>query len=209
MAQPIVRGIQAVGNVDILYQYNGGVLRPPPNWGGVNGTAIDIDTTTPVHLAGFRLDSEFIRAAQQIASSAVIPLLGGGGLALTNNNRTGTLTVNCTRSSSPDIAGNMKMTGNNVAGGLFGAGVAGGEYYDMSLIAQYQQGQTGGDSFGSTITVVFDFNGMGIRVAFLGVTVANVAPLVLSGNDASDYGVELNYLDWNCGFYDSPQATGT
>jgi len=209
MAQPIIRGIQAVGNVDILYQYNGGVLRAPPNWGGENGTVQDIDTSEPVHVAGIRLDSEFMRAAQQIASSVVIPLLGGGGLALTNNNRTGTLTINCSRASSPDISDNMQMTGNNVAGGQFGAGVAGGTYYDFSLIAQYQQGQTGGDSFGATLTIVFDFNGMGVRLQFLGVTIANVAPLVLAGNDAANYSVELNYLDWVCGFYDSPQATGT
>jgi len=209
MAQPIIRGIQAVGNVDIFYQYNGGTLQPPPGWGGADGDAVPIDTTTPVRVAGIRLDSEFMRAAQQIASSVVIPLLGGGGLALTNNNRTGTLTINATRSSSPAIDNNMEMTGNNVAGGVYGAGVAGGEYYDITLLAQYQQGQTGGDSFGSTLKIVFDFNGMGVTLQFLGCTIQTVAPLVLSGNDAANYSVEINYLDWVCGFHDSTQASGT
>jgi hypothetical protein len=208
MAQPIIRGIQAVGNVDILYEFNGGTLKTPPLWGDTNGFAQDIDTAGGVRVAGIRLDSEFMTAAQQIASSAVIPLLGGGGLALTNNNRTGTLSINCTRSSSPDTTDNMMMTGNNASGGVFGVGVAGGEYYDLTILAQYQQGQTGGDSFGSTISVIFDFNGMGVRVQFLGCTVSNVAPLVLSGNDAANYSVVFNYLDWVCGFSPEPQASG-
>jgi hypothetical protein len=213
MAQPLIRGIQAVGNVDIFYEYNSGVLNVPPKWGETNGDAVPIRTDAQpggVRVAGIRLDSEFMRAAQQIASSYVIPLLGGGGLALTNNNRTGTLSINCTRSSSPDAETDMRMTGRNNVNSTFGAGISSANndpYYDMSLLAQYQQGQAGGDSWGATITIVFDFNGMGIRLQFLGCTVASVAPLVLTGNDAANYTVEYNYLDWVCGFSSTPQAS--
>lgn len=209
MAQPIIRGIQAVGNVDILYRFNGGVLQAPPGWGS---NAKNIDATNDLKVAGIRLDGEFIRAAQQIASSVMIPLLGGGGVALTNNNRTGTLTISCTKSSSPNISGNMNMTGRNVTGDVYGAGLFSlnnEDVYDMVILAQYQQGCLGGDSYGSTITVVFDFNGMGVELMFMGCTIAQVTPVVLSGNDAANYQVEVNYLDWVCNFYEESKASNS
>ena len=104
--QPISRGIQAVGAVDIYYKYNGGILYPPAASirildGDGNPVTSGIDTSEGIALAGFRLDGEFLRANPQIASSVIIPILGGGGVALTNNNRTGTLSINCTKVSTP------------------------------------------------------------------------------------------------------------
>ena len=96
MSQPIIRGIQAVGAVDIFYKYNSvdGVLNIPSSLIKLgDGTNQSVNTDTGIAVAGFRLDSEFLRAVQQIASSQVIPILGGGGVALTNNNRTGTLSL--------------------------------------------------------------------------------------------------------------------
>lgn len=195
--QPVIRGIQAVGSVSITYRYNtpDGILPRPEGWSGV-----DIDTSNGIQLAGFRLDSEFLRAAQQIASSAMIPILGGGGLALTNNNRTGTLTINCSRVSAPETGQNMEMMGANTDQGAYGLGIREGEAYDLVIVSQYQQAATGGDSFGATIDVAFMFNGRRTTIQFFGVTVASVSPVALAGNDAANYAVELNYLDWLCQF---------
>ena len=125
--QPIIRGIQAVGSVDISYKYNSsnGQLVFDPDIINIRekdaaATATSqytaIDTSNFIHLAGFRLDSQFLQAAQQIASSAVIPILGGGGLALTNNNRTGALTINCTRVGVPQ-GGKAAVAGTGIVVG--------------------------------------------------------------------------------------------
>jgi hypothetical protein len=215
MAQPILRGVQAVGNVNIRYRYNSadGVLVVPKGWGAdsaLKDQVKNIDTNNWVLVAGLRLDGEFIRAAQQIASSVVIPILGGGGIALTNNNRTGSLSINCTRAGSPNHSTAAMAIGEASNGGL-GPGIEGSDpaYYDMSLLAQYQQMQPGGDPFGSSLKVEFDFSGIGIEIQFDGCTVQTVAPLVLSGNDASNYNVVFNYLNWKCGVSDSTIATDT
>lgn len=222
--QPIIRGIEAVGSVFIRYRYNGGKLVLPPNVmrlgdsGDPENSTIDFgDSTNPkfVEVAGFRLDSNFLRASPQIASSFMIPILGGGAIALTNNNRSGTLQINCTRVSTPTPGDGTSET-TNEAGvttpasantvesvgkmfkpeGLAIGPVGGEEVYDMVLLAQAQQAQTGGDSVGSTIRVGFEFCGLNTVLEFQGCTIASVDPIGLSGNDAVDYGVSINYLNW-------------
>ena len=199
MSQPIIRGIQAVGAVDIKYRYNGnnGVLEIPSGimklGDGVSVT--EIDTSTGVPVAGFRLDGEFLRAVQQIATSVQVPILGGGAVALTNNNRSGTLTINATRVSTPDNTkdgnGSMYKPSN------LGLGPVGDtKVYDIVLLAQLQQAQAKGDSEGSTIQVIFRFCGLYTIVTFEGCTIASVDPLGLSGNDAVNYNVQINYLNW-------------
>ena len=194
--QPIIRGIQAVGGVDILYRYNSvdNKLKVPKAFHAGNVT--EIDTTNGIAIAGFRLDGEFLRAVQQIASSVVIPILGGGGVALVNNNRTGTLNINATRVSTPDLSatGGGKM----LKGIGFGPVAADANVYDLTFIAQLQQGQDGGDSVGSTIAICFDFCGKTTVIQFDGCTIASVDPVGLSGNDAVNYNIAINYLTWNC-----------
>lgn len=194
--QPIIRGIQAVGGVDILYRYNSAdnKLKVPKAFHAGNVT--EIDTTDGISIAGFRLDGEFLRAVQQIASSVVIPILGGGGVALVNNNRTGTLNINATRVSTPDLSatGGGKM----LKGTGFGPVAADANVYDLTFIAQLQQGQDGGDSVGSTIAICFDFCGKTTVIQFDGCTIASVDPVGLSGNDAVNYNIAINYLTWDC-----------
>ena len=201
--QPIIRGIQAVGGVDILYRYNSAdnKLKVPKAFHAGNVT--EIDTTDGIAIAGFRLDGEFLRAVQQIASSVVIPILGGGGVALVNNNRTGTLNINATRVSTPDLSatGGGKM----LKGTGFGPVAADANVYDLTFIAQLQQGQDGGDSVGSTIAICFDFCGKTTIIQFDGCTIASVDPVGLSGNDAVNYNVAINYLTWDC-YYDVKTA---
>ena len=198
--QPIIRGIQAVGGVDILYRYNSAdnKLKVPSSF-HAGADVKEIDTSGGVAIAGFRLDGEFLRAAQQIASSVVIPILGGGGVALTNNNRTGTLNINATRVSTPDLT--SEGGGKMLKGTGFGPVAADAKVYDLTFIAQLQQGQDGGDSVGATIAVCFDFCGKTTIVQFDGCTIASVDPVGLSGNDAVNYNVAINYLTWDC-YYD-------
>lgn len=221
MAQPIIRGIQAVGAVDIKYQYNSedhlltlntDVMRLN---GGTSSENSTINTDGGVPVAGFRLDGEFLRAVQQIASSVQVPILGGGAVSLTNNNRSGTLNINCTKVSTPSDGavyseevkaedGTVLHAKGSLIGEATGAMVRGngigpvgsGAVYDLVFLAQVQQAQPGGDSVGSTITVDFMFCGLHTTIEFQGCTIASVDPIALSGNDAPNYNVAINYLNW-------------
>lgn len=215
ITQPIIRGIQAVGTVQILYRYNtvDGKLPIPASIRLSNSksvTHIDTQTGFGIPVAGFRLDSEFLRANPQIASSFVIPILGGGGVALTNNNRTGTLNLVCTKISTPayyDSASAEHKPDATHVGAMYtpsGAaiGVEGGNndsrpYFDMVTLAQVQQAQDGGDSVGATITIKFKFCGLVTTLKFKGCTIASVDPIGLAGNDAVNYGIAINYLSWD------------
>ena len=212
MGQPIIRGIQAVGGVDILYTYNGKnnelalptSIKLNKNTGEANNnTKLKLKA---VKVAGFRLDGEFLRAVQQIASSVVIPILGGGGIALTNNNRTGTLNINATKVSTPDGTSTTALGSMYTPTGS-AIGVVGNDtVYDLVFLAQAQQAVPGGDSVGSTISVVFDFCQQRTVITFEGCTIASVDPIGLSGNDAVNYNVSINYLNWSIEYN---KASGT
>lgn len=227
MSQPIIRGIQAVGAVDIRYKYNSsdGKLTLPSTM-RLGGKEATLDTSHFVDIAGFRLDGEFLRAVQQIASSVQIPILGGGAIALTNNNRSGTLSIGATRVSTPtseaktyesdvtDDAGNIIHKAGDLMGPATGAMARGNgigpvenvSVYDLTFIAQVQQAQPGGDSVGATIQVIFKFNGSYTVVEFQGCTIASVDPVGLSGNDAVNYNVSINYLNWTVNYSSSSET---
>ena len=226
ITQPIIRGIQSVGSVRITYEYNGGDLVLPSSLMQLGDNAASvIKTAGGVNCAGFRLDGEFLRANPQIDSSFMVPLLGGGAIALTNNNRSGVLNLRTTRVSSPSTKGETTertvtvtdpATGETLSSstkkfvsGAVGAMESGNgvgptdktnQYYDITLLLQAQQAQTGGDSVGSTINVIFEFNGTVTTLSFQGCTVANIDPVGLSGNDAVDYNARINYLNWTVGY---------
>lgn len=217
MSQPIIRGIQAVGAVDVVYRYNGngGKLKLPPtirlnDKDGNDTVENGIDTSTGVSVCGYRLDGEFLRAVQQIASSVQIPILGGGAIALTNNNRSGTLSINCTKVSTP----NGDSSADNPLGAMYkpkGAAIGTDDpkAYDLVFLAQAQQAMVGGDSEGSTISVIFMFCGLRTIVSFEGCTIASVDPLGLSGNDAVNYNVSINYLNWTVEYNASEKTVTT
>lgn len=205
MAQPIIRGVQAVGAVDIIYHYNSpdgklvlpSTIRLNKNDGTSQETQV-IDTSTGVSVCGFRLDGEFLRAVQQIASSVQIPILGGGAVALTNNNRSGTLNINCTKVSTP----NGSASDDNPLGAMYkpansaAIGSDDPKAYDLVFLAQAQQAQKGGDSVGATLSVIFEFCGLRTVISFEGCTIVTVDPIALAGNDTPGYGVSINYLNW-------------
>ena len=222
--QPIIRGIQAVGSVKVSYIYNSadGKLPIPSTikMGSLTGDDAVIDTAGGLDIAGFRLDSEFLRANPQIASSFVIPILGGGGVALTNNNRTGTLNLVCTKVSTPvpgagdsditDADGKTVVSKTQAVGSMYspsgsaiGVYNADQPYYDMVTIAQIQQAQEAGDSVGATITITFKFCGLITQLTFEGCTIATVDPIGLAGNDAVNYNIAINYLNWVVNYSDS------
>lgn len=211
--QPIIRGVQSVGAVQILYRYNfkdtddSYKLPIPSTIKLLKSTAVtDINCGKGdgIPIAGFRLDSEFLRANPQIASSFTIPVLGGGGVALTNNNRTGTLSLVCTRVAAPDIAATSTSDAGRMVGATSGSNGLGvldqGNYYDFVTIAQCQQGQEGGDSYGAQLTLKFKFCNVLTTVVFEGCTIATVDPLGLAGNDAVNYAIAVNYLNWKIDF---------
>lgn len=206
--QPIIRGIQTVGAVQILYRYNklkdGSTteyeLPIPSDLISISSndkiTAIPIPAAG-IPVAGFRLDAEFLRANPQIASAFVTPILGGGGAALTNNNRTGTLNTVCTKVAAPDIAADAENAGKMIGGTDSALGVlSSGRYYDMVTLAQIQQAQPGGDSYGARLDIKFSFCGVDCVVRFEGVTIASVDPLGLAGNDLPNYAIAMPYLNW-------------
>lgn len=209
--QPIVRGIQNVGSAQIMYRYNykasdGHYYLPIPNMinleGGNEERTGYIDCTeSGIPVTGFRLDSEFLRANPQIASSFVIPILGGGGVALTNNNRTGTLTLACTKVAAPDAAPTEGNAGAMIKDSGTGIGVLDStNYYDMVTLAQCQQGQDGGDAYGAQIKIIMSFCGITTAICFDACTVASVDPLGMAGNDAVNYAVTFNYLNWSIAY---------
>ena len=71
-----------------------------------------------------------------------------------------------------------------------------GNVYDMVFLAQAQQAALGGDSDGATLAVCFMFCGKKTIVQFEGCTVATVDPIGLAGNDAANYSIVWNYLNW-------------
>lgn len=217
MGQPIIRGIQAVGAVSIKYRYNGngGKMILPTNVMKIGESAgvedNTIDTSSGVDVSGFRLDSEFLRAVQQIASSVQIPILGGGAVALTNNNRSGTLNISCTKVSTPAPKGSDQGIGEMYKGNGLGPVAGSAPVFDLVFLAQVQQGQIGGDSVGATMQVIFSFCGLVTIIGFEGCTIASVDPIGLSGNDAPNYNVSINYLNWTIEYSKSGQnaAVGT
>lgn len=209
--QPIIRGIQTVGHAQVLYKYlnnatgHANELPIPQGFKFYKGATEITDSiktgANGIAVAGFRLDGEFVRANPQIASSFVIPLLGGGGVALTNNNRTGTLNLTCAKVTVPALEGDagtqlqIKQSTASDAG-IKSSGTATGAYYDLVTLAQIQQAQVGGDAYGADITIQFEFSGIKTSITFEMCTVASVDPLGLAGNDAFNYNIQFNYLNW-------------
>jgi hypothetical protein len=197
MAQPIISGIQAVGGVNITYSY------PAEMYADVGTGLVKINAINGVKIVGFLLDSEFLRAAQHIASSSVRPILGGGAIALTNNNRSGTLTIASTRVGLPNTTGTNSgaLPAEWITDVVSGANVE--DAYDIVTLAQAQQASPGGDSLGATLMVSMNFSGSSLKATFRSCTVANVSPLALSGSDLPDYAVTFNYLNWTIGYQNS------
>lgn len=206
ISQNIITGIQTVGQVKVKYRYNSSDRILQASAGMTN-----VNTTGGIELAGFRLDDDFLQANPQIASSLVVPILGGGGIALTNTNRSGQLTLSCVRAGTPanptDKKGFLASTGASSV--LDSKGTEVQTIYDPIMIAQMQQAQEGGDASGADIIVAFGFNDNIVQLQFTGCTVAQSGIIHLAGNNVPGYGVVWNYLNWGVAYNISEVAFAT
>lgn len=123
-----------------------------------------------IGLQGFKLEDTFISANQQMDNSKVICLVDGGAISLVNFVKAGKITINSLHFSTNPLDG------------------------DFVLIAQTLQALA--LSTGGILRFTTTLNGQVDPITFFGVTVANVPPLTLMGNDVPTYPVQLNYMDW-------------
>lgn len=124
------------------------------------------EDSTPTTIAGYRLEGQMVQAQQAMDSSKIIPLANGDTITITNNNGSGSLTFNVTKTGA---------TG------------------DMVKIANYLK--KAGDSVGGTIRITQEINGKTEAKTFTACTVRGCPPLNIQGNDAADYQVVWNYGD--------------
>jgi len=149
--------VQSVGNSDLSIVLSHPVL-------AAAGYPADIALT------GFKLEGQFLSSEQLLDNSKVVPLLNGDTISITNTNRSGTITFNCTRASGTLANGDIVAVANKL--------------------------QELGDNSGGTLIVSYGFNGAIFKVTFYSVTVRSAPPLLMAGNDVPDYSVRLNYGDY-------------
>lgn len=127
-----------------------------------------------IALTGFKLEGQFLNTEQLLDNSKVVPLLSGDTISITNTNRSGSITFNCTRASGTIEKGDVVAVANKL--------------------------QELGDNEGGTLTVSYGFNGAIFKVTFFSVTVRSAPPLLMAGNDVPDYSVRFNYGDYKVEF---------
>lgn len=118
----------------------------------------------PTTLKGFKLEGQIVQAQQLLPNSKIVALTHGGSIIITNNNNSGTITFNVTK------------TGNQG---------------DMATIANFLK--TVGDSVGGIIRITQEMNGKTDGYTFAPCTVQQCPPLIINGNDAADYQVVWAY----------------
>lgn len=118
----------------------------------------------PTVIDGFKLEGQMIQAQQAMDNSKIIALANGNTITITNNNRSGTITFNVTKTGSKG---------------------------DLVRIAKFLK--RAGDSQGGTLRITQEINGATEGTTFSAVTIRNCPDLIIQGNDAPDYAVACNY----------------
>jgi hypothetical protein len=160
-----VHGVECVGRVSFYLEHP--LLTALANandadYGGVkNG----------VYLTGFKLEDVLIRSEGMLQNAKLIPLLNGDTMTLTNSNKSGILTIACTRTA---------------------AGISGG---DLVSIGDFIRSQ--GDSSGGKLTVSWTRNGVPKKLVFKAICVQDCPPIQYAGNDLPSYGVKLTYATYH------------
>lgn len=163
--QEAVHGVECVGRVSFLFKHpilDALAKKNAKDYSGLSGG---------VYLTGFKLEDVAIRTAGMMANAKLIPMLNGDTMTLTNSNKSGTLTIACTRTA---------------------AGIKGG---DLVAIADFVRSQ--GDSSGGTLEVFWTRNGAAKKVTFKKVCVQDCPPLQYAGNDLPSYDVKLTYATYS------------
>jgi hypothetical protein len=124
-----------------------------------------------VYLTGFKLEDSVIRTEGAIQNAKLIPLLNGDTMTLVNSNKSGILTLACTRTA---------------------AGIKGGDIVDTMDFIRSQ-----GDSSGGSLEISWQRNGQPKKLTFSTVCVMDCPPLQLDGNDLPSYGIKLTYATFH------------
>ena len=160
-----IHGVECVGRVSFLFQHP--ILDALADANASKYGAIK----NGVYLTGFKLEDVLIRTEGMIANAKLVPLLNGDTMTLTNANKSGVMTIACTRTA---------------------AGIEGG---DLVAIADFIRSQ--GDSNGGNLTVKWTRNGADKQITFKAVCVQDCPPLQYAGNDLPSYGVKLTYATYS------------
>lgn len=126
-----------------------------------------VNDGTPTTIEGFKLEGQMVQAQQAMDSSKIVVLANGNTITITNNNGSGSLTFNVTKTNT---AGDLVKIANNL--------------------------KSAGDSVGGTIRVTQEVNGAIDGHTFAACTVKTCPPLNIQGNDAADYQVVFNYGEY-------------
>lgn len=160
-----VHGVECVGRISFLLEHpilEALALKDESKYGALKGG---------VYLTGFKLEDVAIRTSGMIANAKLIPMLNGDTMTLTNSNKSGIMSIACTRTA---------------------AGIPGG---DLVAVADFIRSQ--GDSSGGKLTVSWTRNGEPKKIVFKKVCVQDCPPLEYAGNDLPSYDVKLTYATYN------------
>lgn len=166
--QEAVHGVECVGRVSFFLEH--------PLLTALADANKDYEALkNGVYLTGFKLEDVLIRTEGMLQNAKLIPLLNGDTMTLTNSNKSGILTIACTRTA---------------------AGIVGG---DLVSICDFIRSQ--GDSSGGQLTVSWTRSGKAKSLKFKTVCVQDCPPLQYAGNDLPSYGVRLTYATYHDGDY--------
>ena len=156
-------GVECVGRIKFLFKHPLlDALSSKSGYEALNGG---------VYLTGFKLEDVAIRTAGMIANAKLIPMLNGDTMTLTNSNKSGIMSIACTRTA---------------------AGILGG---DLVAVADFIRSQ--GDSSGGTLEVSWERNGEQKQIEFKKVCVQDCPPMQYAGNDLPSYDVKLTYATYS------------
>jgi len=119
---------------------------------------------TPTTIDGFKLEGQMVQDQQAMDSSKIVVLANGNTISITNNNDSGTLTFNVTKTATSG---------------------------DLVKIANLLK--KAGDSQGGTIRITQEVNGATEATTYVSCTVKTCPHMNIQGNDAADYQVVFNY----------------
>lgn len=165
----MVHGVESVGRIQFLLKH------PMLNTLATANSDAYGAIKDGVALTGFKLDDVTIKTETLIDNAKLVPMLNGDTMTLTNSNKSGTISIACTRTA---------------------AGIAGG---DLVAIADFIRSQ--GDCTGGTLVVSWLRNGAQKKIEFKSVCVKKCAPLQYAGNDLPSYDVQLTYATYADGDY--------
>ena len=125
-----------------------------------------VNDGVPTTISGFKLEGQMVQAQQSMDSAKVVALANGNTITITNNNDSGTLTFNVTKTEA-----------------------------EGDLVKISKKLRKMGDSVGGTFRITQEINGVTASDTFYKCTVRACQILNVQGNDEPDYQVVWNYAE--------------